>query len=122
SLNGECNLLYVRQEGEDAIGLNLSFLLRYHFVKLDRFTVYVDLGAGLLGTTQRVPQATVDEPRGGAKFNFTPQPGGGFTYCVRPNVHLMAGVRWFHISDARITPNNPGRDSAELYVGLAVPF
>jgi len=39
-------------------------------------------------------------------------------------VRLQAGVRWAHISNARIKgdDDNPSRDSAMLYVALVFPF
>ena len=122
SFNFELNGLAVQQLDDDALGLNLAFLVRFHFFKRPRWTVYADLGAGILGTTADVPGPTPEKPEGGTKFNFTPQLGLGFTYQLEPDLQLMVGARWYHISNANLWPNNPGRDSLFLYCGVSVPF
>lgn len=111
SVNVELNGLAFDQTGEDAVGLNLAVLLRWHFYRQQDWSLYVDGGAGILGTTREVPSA-------GSHFNFTPQVGGGATVRIKGNRRLMVGLRWHHISNADIYDNNPGRDSLMGYVGL----
>ena len=77
--------------------------------------MYVDAGAGLLYTSSDVPDH-------GSSFNFTPQAGIGFTFDIGQNNRLMIGGRWFHVSNANIYDENPGLDSAMLYVGINMPF
>lgn len=122
SINFELNGLGVLQAGDDAAGVNLGFLVRFHFVNRRTWSLYGELGAGILGTTADVPGPSAAEPRGGTQFSFTPQIGGGVTVQVRPDVHLMAGARWFHISNANTWADNPGRDSILFYAGVTVPF
>lgn len=115
SINLELNKLKFIQPGDDAVGLNLGLILRWHFVREDTWSLYVDGGAGFLVTSEDVPA------EGGSQFNFTPQVGGGATFRMRDQEHLMVGLRWHHISNAELYPPNPGRDSILLYVGYMWP-
>lgn len=99
-------------------GLNGSMIFRWHFYNDEKWTVFVDAGIGLLGTTDDVPAR-------GTSFNFTPRVGVGFTRKLSDDgTRLLAGVRWAHISNARIngSDENPARDSADLFVGVIFPF
>lgn len=111
----EFNGLYIDQFGPDAVGINLNLMLRYHFISLDTWSVYLDGGAGLLFTDN-------DVPVGVSEFNLTPQLGIGFTCDVGSDNRLMAGLRWYHISNANTDPINPGRDHVYFYAGLSLPF
>lgn len=114
SINLELNGLAFDQTGDDAVGLNLNAMLRWHLHRADNWSVYVDGGAGLLGTTNEVPAA-------GSQLNFTPQVGAGATIRLKDEERLMVGLRWHHISNADLYPPNPGRDSLYGYVGWNLP-
>ncbi|MEM9217240.1 MAG: acyloxyacyl hydrolase [Cyanobacteria bacterium P01_F01_bin.150] len=114
SINLELNGLAFDQTGDDAVGLNLNAMLRWHLHRADNWSVYVDGGAGLLGTTNDVPAA-------GSQLNFTPQVGAGATIRLKDEQRLMVGLRWHHISNADLYPPNPGRDSLYGYVGWNLP-
>ena len=122
SLELEASLLYISQIGNDAVGGNLSLLARWHFHAEETWSLYVDFGSGLLGTTDEVPGPTNVFPEGAAQFNFTPQAGLGLSYEVAPETRLLVGLRWHHISNARTNETNPGRDSFLIYAGLSMPF
>ncbi len=122
SLDIELNGMYFSQIDDDAVGVNLVFLFRWHFLAEEKWSLYFDIGAGLLGTTAHVPGVEPDEPSGGSSFNFTPQSGFGFTVEVAENTRFFAGARVYHISNAQIYPNNPGRDSLFFYAGVSFPF
>lgn len=115
SINLELNKLKFIQPGDDAVGLNIGLILRWHFVREETWSLYVDGGAGFLVTSEDVPAD------GGSQFNFTPQVGGGATFRMRNEEHLMVGLRWHHISNAELYQPNPGRDSILLYVGYMWP-
>ncbi|HHP7245683.1 MAG TPA: acyloxyacyl hydrolase [Elainellaceae cyanobacterium] len=115
SVNLELNGMAFDQTGDDAVGLNLAVLLRWHFIRQQNWSLYVDGGAGILGTTNDVPST-------GSSFNFTPQAGGGATIRIDDEKRLMVGLRWHHISNAELYEGNPGRDSVLGYVGVNVPF
>lgn len=103
----------------DAVGGNLTLLFRWHFLTRDRWTLYADGGAGLLLTSEEIPE-------GGTNFNFTPQLGIGMTWAFGDTGRnrVMAGVRWHHISNARTSgvEDNPGRDSVMVYAGVSLPY
>ncbi len=122
SLDLELNGMYFHQIGDDAVGLNLVLLFRWHFIAEEKWSLYFDIGAGLLGTTAKVPEPTVDEPRGGSSFNFTPQSGFGMSFEVAENTRFFAGARVCHISNAQIYEGNPGRDNLFFYAGVSFPF
>lgn len=117
SVNFELGVLYFNQIN-DTFGGNFNTLLRWHFLKGERWTIYVDAGAGLLATGNDVPD-------GGTSFDFTPQAGMGTTIALGDDgTRLMTGVRWHHMSNARTKgdENNPGRDSLMAYVGVSFPW
>ena len=122
SLQGEVNGLYFSQTGGNALGLNFTVLARWHFLARDRWSLYADLGIGVLGTTAQVPGPTAAEPRGGGYFNFTPQAGLGFSCEIAVDTRLLVGGRWYHISNARTRQSNPPRDSLMFYVGVSFPL
>lgn len=119
SLDLGLNALYIDQTGDNAFGVNLMLLLRWHFWRNDKvnptITAYGEGGAGILLTTE-------DVPFDGTSFNFTPQVGAGMAFDLGDDHWLMTGVRWYHISNAATSSNNPARDSLYLYAGISLPF
>lgn len=114
----EANGWYSDQPGDDAIGINPAFVFRWHFYEVERWTLFADVGIGLLFTTD-------DAPPGGTSFNFTPRIGIGTTYRLDDDgTRLQLGLRWHHISNARLSGDseNPARDGALLYAGVMIPF
>jgi hypothetical protein len=121
---------YFNQPGTDTGGLSGSMVFRWHFWQSDnkRWTTFADAGIGLLGAFDNVPD-------GGSSFDFLPRAGAGFTYALDPATdtgdglesrgsRLVVGVRWHHISNARINSDtrNPARDGIMVYAGLEFPF
>ncbi len=102
-------------EDGDVYGFDL--LLRWHFLHHETWSVYVEGGAGMIWFDDRFPG-------GGTRQNFTPQLGMGFTLRLIEQVHLMAGIRWHHVSNARKSgrDRNPGFDGAMVYAGVFIPF
>lgn len=121
SLELEFNALYVHQEGPSAVGANFNLLARWHVLAKEQWSLYVEGGAGLLGTTERVPAATPDSAAGG-RFSFTPQLGFGVSYQITLNTRVLVGARLHHISNARTRADNPPRNNLLLYAGLSLPF
>lgn len=116
--SAELGLWYYAQTGDDTGGLNPNMVFRWHFYNDQDWTVYVDAGIGLVFTADDVPPE-------GTSINFTPRAGLGFTRALDDSgTRLMVGVRWAHISNARIEGDgeNPSRDSVMGYVGVIWPF
>jgi hypothetical protein len=109
---------YFNQPGDNEGGLSGSILFRWHFIHHETWTVYAMGGIGVLGATGEVPD-------GGTSFDLLPRLGVGVTkQLTDEGLRLDVGLRWHHISNARIAgdDDNPSRDSAMLYVGLIFPF
>ncbi len=99
-------------------GVSVSSIFRWHFYRDDTWTTFADVGVGMLLAGHKVPDD-------GTNFNFLPRVGFGATYRLgESRSRLIGGLRWHHISNARIQGNdsNPGRDSAMLYLGVTIPF
>ncbi len=115
SLDFDLFVLGINQPDDDAVAGNLNIMFRWHFLAEQTWSLYAEIGAGLFLASDDVPSA-------GSSFNFTPQLGGGASFQVMPGVRLLTGLRWFHISNARIYDENPGRDTVMVYAGLSFPF
>lgn len=114
----ELGAWYFEQESDDAWGVNPNFVLRWHLLNKDRWTFYADAGIGLLFSTD-------DVPPGGTSANFTPRAGVGITHQMGDRgQRAELGVRWHHVSNARITgdSDNPDRDGIMIYAGYSFPF
>lgn len=117
---------YFNQEGPDTGGVSGSMVFRWHFSHAKNYdwTIFTDFGIGLLAGFD-------DVPNGGTSFNFLPRIGFGYTRAFDPTggpdstgPRWMVGVRWHHISNARIEGDerNPARDSLLFYVGITLPL
>jgi lipid A 3-O-deacylase len=117
-LRGELAVWVLEQPGRNPVGINPGFTLRWHAIERGPWTFFADVGAGVLITSD-------DVPPGGTSLNFTPGAGVGLTREIGPGgSRLEAGMRWRHVSNARIVGDerNPARDAPLLYIGIALPF
>lgn len=109
---------YHDQEGDDALSLNPAMELRWHFYNSGDTSVFLNAGIGVLGATDNVPDM-------GTGFDFTPRAGIGLTHRISEDgTRLIAGLRWHHISNARLSGENrnPDRDAPMVYLQFAIPF
>jgi hypothetical protein len=114
----ELGAWYHAQEGDDAASLNPVMEFRWHFFNNGDTSVFLNAGIGVLFATDEVPDT-------GTGFDFTPRAGVGLTQRIgEGGTRLIAGLRWHHISNARINgeERNPSRDAPMVYVQFAVPF
>ncbi|MBL9140402.1 MAG: acyloxyacyl hydrolase [Phycisphaerae bacterium] len=103
---------YVWQPQTNAFAGGFDMQLRWHFLNEDTWSVFAEIGGGILGSTEPVPA-------NGSSFNFTPNVGIGATLALDENTRLYVGLRWFHISNAGLYAKNPGRDSSSLWLGVS---
>lgn len=105
------------QEGDDAFGVNPGFNIRWHYINRDDWSLWADAGIGLLFSNDDVPDR-------GTSFNFTPRLGLGATARITDDLRFIGGVRWHHISNARIEgeERNPDRDGILFFAGVMIPF
>ena len=91
--------------------------MRHHLWRFDRATLFADVTFGPALATHRVP-------REGTYFNFTTRTGLGMTYQLDDHLHLMGGVRYFHLSNAQIegSTRNPSINGVEGFLGLMWAF
>ena len=109
---------YHAQEGEDALSLNPAMEFRWHFFNRAKTSAFLNVGIGVLSATDNVPFD-------GTGFNFTPRAGIGMTHQISDDgTRLVGGLRWHHISNARIhgDDSNPSRDAPHVYLQVAIPF
>src|SRR5262245_15582709 len=72
------------------VGGSISMVFRWHFVNTGNWTVFADIGIGLL-------LAGDDVPGNGTSFDFLPRVGAGFTRQLTDSgTRLIAGVHWHH--------------------------
>ncbi len=102
--------------GDDQIGINPMIVFRKHWALDDDrdWSFYFDIGIGILISADDIPQ-------NGTSFNFTPRVGSGFTYQLSDEWRLIAGLRWSHISNARVfgDDDNPSSDGVMFSIGLS---
>jgi hypothetical protein len=101
----------------DAVGGGLDLIIRWHFLRHEKLSLYLDGGCGVIVFNK-------EWPGHGTNLNFTPQVGVGFTFDLNDGLMLMGGARWYHISNARINgyDNNIGYDGGLIYLGVMWPF
>ena len=87
-------------------------LLQYNFVNSRRVVPFIQIGAGTLFTTEKVPAGT-------SEINFTPQGGIGVYWPRWQRSSMTWGVRYHHISNAGMTKPNPGHNGLYLYTGIS---
>ena len=107
----------VDQPHDDGYGIGVEAFGRWHFLTLDRFTLYFDGGGGRGYFDPETPEF-------GTHWNYSAKVGPGFTYRLDDNVYLMGGARYIHFSNGdqfgRI--NNPSFDGIQYYAGLMFAF
>ncbi|MBI4524099.1 MAG: acyloxyacyl hydrolase [Deltaproteobacteria bacterium] len=108
---------YGIDQDNDTGAVGLDLLPRWHYMRAADWSLYLDGGAGIIYSNNRLGES-------GTHFNFTLQGGLGVTYHLTGNLIPITGLRWFHISNARIQgkDRNVGFDSPMFYLGLMKPF
>jgi len=117
SLNAELSGYHNFQVGPDANISNFEALIRHHLWHSGRFSWFIDGGAGLSYADHRTPYY-------GTYYNYILEVGTGATFQIYENVHLMGGVRYFHVSNADLEGplHNPGINATQGYIGLLIKF
>jgi hypothetical protein len=104
-----------QRNAPSAAVVGAGLLLRWHFLAGCDWTVYADAGCGLA-------YASSDLPPGTNRIKFSPQLGVGFTLALDEAIRLIGGVRWYHLSNARLGDTNDGFDAGMVYLGLSIGF
>lgn len=116
---GELALWRYDLADDSTFGVNPNLVFRWHFVNERSYTLYADIGIGLVFSADDVPDD-------GTSVNFTPRAGLGMTFLLDESRAWrgQVGVRWAHVSNARLQgdDDNPSRDSIMVYAGIIIPF
>jgi hypothetical protein len=85
-------------------------LLKWNFTGPRGMIPYFEVGAGMLITSDDVPEQTFP-------FNFTPQAGFGFHILTGPKQAFTIGFRYMHISNGGLESPNPGINTIQVLAG-----
>ncbi len=117
SLGIELNGYQVFQDQSTYAG-GIALMGRHHLLSWDKWSLFADVGFGVFEASDAVPA-------GGTHFNFTFRTGLGVAYRIDEGVNLIGGVRYFHLSNARIDGGrgrNPSINGFEPYIGIMWTF
>jgi len=117
ALNAELSGYHNDQHGPDADIFAGDLLIRHHLFHSGRFSFFLDGVAGVAYADHRTPYY-------GTYFNFILEGGAGVTFELFDNIDLIAGVRYFHLSNAHLEgpDHNPSINGTQGYIGLMVKF
>lgn len=113
SINVEFSLWDVNQPGDDAYAGMGGLMLRHHAFQFNGGSVFFDVGQFAFEADNPVPQH-------GTTFNWVFLFGGGITYQLSDNMHLMTGARYFHLSNAGREGDlrNPSLNGIQAFIGV----
>ena len=117
SLGAEFGAWHINQPGNDAFAWSAGVGLRHHFLTREWGSVFFDV-------REYAIQADTDVPDDGTSFNYLFLCGGGVSYRMSENVHLMAGARYFHLSNAGREggDTNPSNNGVQGFAGVMFTF
>jgi hypothetical protein len=116
SIGLQADFGWAASEGDGGgVLVGVAPILRWHFLNRERWSLFAELGVGAAWTT-------VEIPRGGTRFNFTPQAGLGATVAIDDDWRLRMALGWYHMSNARTGNNNPGLDAVAVTIGIGRRF
>lgn len=110
-------LYYVQQRGTDAYLLGGTVGLRGRVAGGDRTAVFWELDVG-------VSKAESDTPPRGTRFNYLALGALGVSARVAPRTHLLASLRWVHVSNNGIAGRhrNPDIEAIGPHLGVLLGF
>lgn len=113
SIGAELYPVFLVFQETSTFAVSSTLVARYRFELGDRVRPFVTVGAGALYSAGEVPA-------GATKLNFTPQIGAGVAVSGDEGVVYSFEYRLHHISNARLSANNPGINSS--FFQFAVSF
>jgi Lipid A 3-O-deacylase (PagL) len=116
-LTGRSQLYYVDQRGVNGWLFGATAGLRGRIFRRSRTSVFLEFDLGISEADTIVP------PRG-TRFNYLALGGGGVTVRIRPDVHMLAGLRLVHVSNGGLAGRNrnPDIEAVGLVLGTLVGF
>jgi hypothetical protein len=110
-------LHYVWQRDTDAYVFGATCGIRGRFTRKAGWSAFWEFEIG-------VSEADTYTPPRGTRFNYLAIGGGGLLMRVRRDVHLLAGLRWVHLSNNSLAgrSRNPDIEAVGPMVGILVGF
>jgi hypothetical protein len=87
-----------------------AFVLKWNFTPRKGIAPYLEMAGGALFTMTEVPPGT-------SAVNFTSQGGPGIRILLHRGHAITFAVKFFHLSNARLGPTNPGVNGLHLTIG-----
>jgi hypothetical protein len=110
-------LYYIDQRGPDAWLLGITWGVRSRFLRRERWSAYWEFEVG-------ISKADAFTPPGGTRFNYLALGAAGITTRVSGNTHLLAGLKWVHVSNNGLAGRrrNPDIEAVGPHVALLTRF
>lgn len=110
-------LYYVSQRGIDAMLLGVSAGVRGRVYRRGRLSIFLELDVG-------ISEADTPTPPRGTRFNYLALGGAGATLTLHRGVHLLASMRWAHVSNAGLAgrDRNPDIEAVGPQIGVLIGF
>jgi len=97
----------------DALALGISYFLKWHFIELNKWSLYFDHGLGLIFTNTEFP------PKG-TKINGSINVGIGVSYFVNSFISINLAIKDYHSSNGNgFADNNPAYDATIFSCGIS---
>ena len=110
-------LYYVEQRGPDALLLAITWGLRSRFLRRGQWNAYWEVEVG-------ISKSDAFTPPGGTRFNYLAVGGAGVNRRVARGTHLLAGIKWVHVSNNSLAgrSRNPDIEAVGPHVAVLVRF
>ena len=110
-------MYYVAQRGPDVWMVAATIGVRGRLYRRGRVSAFWEVDMGVSKAETYIP------PRG-TRFNYLAGGGAGATVRLRPGTHLLAGLRWIHISNNGLAgrDRNPDIEAIGPQVGVLIAF
>lgn len=116
-LTARAPLYYVSQRGVDAMLLGVSTGVRGRVYRRGRVGIFLEFDVG-------ISEADTATPPRGTRFNYLACGGAGATITLRRDVHLLAAMRWVHVSNGGLAgrDRNPDIEAVGPGIGVLIGF
>ena len=110
-------LYHVSQRGVDGYLLGATFGVRGRVLRRRRLAAYLEFEVG-------VSESDTFVPPGGTRFNYLALGGAGTTIRLGHGIHLVAGLKWTHVSNNSLAgrSRNPDIEAVGPYTSLLIAF
>ena len=106
-------LYYVQQRGPHAYLLGITWGVRSRPVRFDRWSPYWEFEVG-------ISKSDAFTPPGGTRFNYLALGAVGVATRVARDTHLLAGLKWVHVSNNGLAGRRRNPDIEAVGPHLAV--